>query len=358
MHAVLTLGVAAGVAVVATPVAGRIACRLGAVDQPDERRVNRRQGIPLLGGLAVALGFAAGLLVPYLLGERDVLLPRHLAGQFVGGLVLLTLGVIDDRWPLSARVKLPVQLAAAAVAILAGFRIDHLTDPVSRNVVWFGEPLVWALTMLWIVGITNAVNLMDGLDGLATGIGLIIGATLTWVCWQGGPIEGVFVGLAFLGALLGFLPWNFPPARIFLGDTGALFIGYNLSLLALEGYSKLSVLTFVVPLLALAVPLMDTTLSIYRRLRRRASILSADRQHIHHRLLDSEGSHRSAVLSIWFLTACFCVIAVSFTSLEGWAALIFLSLVVLLTLRLLRNLGFFDVVETAPREHTGEEKGR
>jgi UDP-GlcNAc:undecaprenyl-phosphate GlcNAc-1-phosphate transferase len=221
--------------------------------------------------------------------------------------------------------------------------------------LYFPEPVVWIVTALWIVGITNAMNLMDGLDGLAAGIGCIIGATLTYIAFQADQMVGVFTGLAFLGALLGFLPYNFPPARIFLGDTGALFIGFNLSLLALEGYRKLSVLTFVVPLLALAVPLMDTTLSIYRRLRKRKSILSPDRQHMHHRLLASEGSHRSAVLSIWFLTACFCVIAVSFTNLEGTAALIFLALVFVLTLRLLRNLGFFEIGETPAKN--AEEKG-
>jgi UDP-GlcNAc:undecaprenyl-phosphate GlcNAc-1-phosphate transferase len=158
----------------------------------------------------------------------------------------------------------------------------------------------------------------------------------------------VLVGVALVGALLGFLPYNFPPARIFVGDTGALFIGYSLSLLALEGYQRVTLLTFIVPLLALAVPLIDTLLSILRRMRRRTSIVRADRLHIHHRLLESAGSHRSAVLSIYFLTACFCIIAVSFTRLEGYAAVLFLGAVVLLTLRLLRNLGFFEVGE--PRE--------
>jgi UDP-GlcNAc:undecaprenyl-phosphate GlcNAc-1-phosphate transferase len=198
---------------------------------------------------------------------------------------------------------------------------------------------------------------MDGLDGLAAGLGAIIGTTLTWICWEAGQPVGVLAGVAFVGAVLGFLPYNFPPARIFLGDTGALFIGFNLSLLALEGYRKLSVLTFVVPLLALAVPLMDTMLSIYRRIRRRASILSPDRQHMHHRLLDSAGSHRGAILSIYFLTVCFCVIAVSFTNLEGWLALVFLMLVIVLTLRMLRNLGFFDVGTARGADAPEEESG-
>jgi UDP-GlcNAc:undecaprenyl-phosphate GlcNAc-1-phosphate transferase len=342
----ITLLVAAGVAAAATPIVGRVAQALGIVDRPDERKVNRRQNIPLLGGIAVALGFFVGMATAMLLTGDSIAYRNHIEGQLLGSLILLTLGVVDDRWVLTARSKLVVQLLAAAVAIAYGFRIDHFNDPVTMNSWQLPVPIAWLVTLLWIVGITNAMNLMDGLDGLATGLGAIIGLTLTWICWQADQLLGVFAGVAFLGALLGFLPYNFPPARIFLGDTGALFIGFNLSLLALEGYRKLSVLTFVVPLLALAVPLLDTTLSIYRRIRRRKSILSPDRLHMHHRLLESEGSHRAAVLSIWFLTACFCVIAVSFTNLEGWAALVFLALVIVLTLRLLRNLGFFDVGET------------
>ncbi len=238
-----------------------------------------------------------------------------------------------------------VQVAAAAIAISFGYQIDHLTDPISREVWYFPTWLIWVLTTLWIVVVTNSINLMDGLDGLASGVAAIIAVTLTFIAWQGNHVLGVLVGVALVGALLGFLPYNFPPARIFVGDTGALFIGYSLSLLALEGYQRVTLLTFIVPLLALAVPLIDTMLSILRRMRRRTNIMKADRLHIHHRLLESEGSHRSAVLSIYFLTACFCIIAVSFTRLEGYAAMLFLGAVVLLTLRLLRNLGFFDVGE-------------
>jgi UDP-GlcNAc:undecaprenyl-phosphate GlcNAc-1-phosphate transferase len=336
---------ALGVSALATPMVARLAITLGVVDHPDERKVNRRPNIPLLGGISVALGFFVGLAVAILLAPEETGFLSHLEGLLLGGLLVLSLGALDDRWGLGAFPKITVQILAAGIAIAFGFQIDHLTDPISRQVWVFPTWLVWVLTTLWIVVVTNSLNLMDGLDGLASGIAAIIAATLTIIAWQGNHVLGMVVGVALVGALLGFLPYNFPPARIFVGDTGALFIGYSLSLLALEGYQRVTLLTFIVPLLALAVPLIDTLLSILRRLRRRTNIMKADRLHIHHRLLASEGSHRSAVLSIYFLTACFCIIAVSFTRLEGYAAVLFLGAVGLLTLRLLRNLGFFDVSE-------------
>ena len=337
----LTFCVAAAVAAAATPVTKLLARSLQVIDRPSERSVNLREGIPLLGGLAVALGLLVALSVSVVAMELAHT-KGHLEAYWIGGSLLLAIGVVDDRYSLRALPKLAVQIVAAGAAIHFGFRIDHLTDPVTLEVWMFPEWLVWLVTTLWIVGVTNAMNLMDGLDGLCTGIAVIIAVTLTYISWQSGLPEGVLVGVALTGALLGFLPYNFPPASIFLGDTGALFIGYCLSLLALEGYQKVTVLTFIVPLLALAVPIIDTLLSIFRRISRRVNPLAADRLHMHHRLLDSEGTDRAALLSIYFLTACFCVIAVSFTRLEGYAAILFLVAVAVLTIRLLRNMGFFD----------------
>ena len=187
------------------------------------------------------------------------------------------------------------------------------------------------------------MNLVDGLDGEAAGLGCIIALTLWLICWEVDQDVGVILGVALVGALIGFLPFNFPPARIFLGDTGALFIGYALSLLAIQGYigghRKAALLTFAVPMLALAVPLLDTGSSILRRIRSGRPILDADNLHFHHRLLASEGSERAAVLSLYFLTACFCIIALSFSRLRGYVALAFFAAVVLLTVRLLWNMG-------------------
>ncbi len=334
---------AAGVAALATPLTGRLAVALGAVDRPSERKVNAREGIPVLGGVAVALGCLAGLGSFLFLLDRETIDLTRVAGFLGGSLMLMVAGVLDDRFELNAWQKLPIQILAAIVAIQCGFRIDLFTDPFNATTHVLPEWIVWGLTLPWIVAVTNAMNLIDGLDGLSAGLGAIISATLIVICWQVGQMTGVVIGIALLGALLGFLPFNFPPARIFLGDTGALFIGYALALLSIQGYRKAALLTFVVPLLALAVPLLDTLLSVVRRVRMRRGIFSADRMHMHHRLLEKEGSQRRAVLWLYFQTTCFSIIAVSFARLEGYSAYIFLVAVVILTVRLLRNLGLFSI---------------
>lgn len=339
LHIVIPLGVAIVVAALATPLVSRLAQALNVIDRPNERKVNLRAQVPLMGGLAVALGCAVGMAAGLLLLGEDDVASRRLEGFLLGASLLLAIGAWDDRWGLRASPKLIVQVAAAAVAFHFGFQIDFIREPFTGTGFDLPVWLAWLATTVWIVAVTNAVNLIDGLDGLATGLGAIIATTLTLICWQAGQPAGVIIGVALVGALIGFLPFNFSPARIFLGDTGALFIGYALALLAIAGYRKAALLTFIVPLLALAVPLLDTGLSILRRIKNKRPIFDADRMHMHHRLLRSEGSQRAAVLSLYFLTACFCIIAVSFTRLQGYAAIAFLAAVVVLTVRLVRNLG-------------------
>ena len=342
----IVLSVAVATAAAATPIVMRLARGLGAIDRPNERKVSGRENMPLLGGLAVALGTLMGLAAAILTGVLETSPSEKFEGFVVGGSLLILIGAWDDRWGLTASPKLLVQIVAACIAVFYGFRIEEFYEPISGFKFEFPAWLSWSVTILWIVLVTNAINLIDGIDGEATGIAAIIAATLVVICWQTNQLSGVVLGLAVLGALLGFLPFNFPPARIFLGDTGALFIGYALALLALEGYvgghRKAALLTFAIPLMALAVPLLDTLLSIQRRIRNHRPIFAADNLHMHHRLLASEGSQRGAVLSLYFVTACFCVIAVSFSRLEGYLALIFFGAVVVLTLRLLANLGAFS----------------
>lgn len=338
----IPLAVGLGVSAVVTPPVARLARALGFVDQPSERSVAHRPGIPLLGGVAVAIGFFAALGTGFVLGDLPVL-PSHLVGFVTGAGIILAVGILDDRVGLGAMTKFGGQFLAALIAVGAGYKLGHITEPISGTTFLLPQVMVWVVSVLWIVGVTNAINLVDGLDGLATGVGAIICITLTVILVQAGQIFGAVMGVALLGGLLGFLPYNFPPARIFLGDTGALFIGYSLSLLALEGYRQVTVITFVVPLLALAVPILDTGLSILRRLRTGKPLFTGDRLHIHHRLLDRQGSPRAAVLQFYFLTACFSLIAVSFTGLHRYVAGPCLVFVVILTLRLLHNMGVLSL---------------
>jgi UDP-GlcNAc:undecaprenyl-phosphate GlcNAc-1-phosphate transferase len=352
IRAIAIVVVAAGISTLSTPLVIRFATSIGAVDRPNERKVSRRSSMPLLGGLAVGLGCGGGLIAAHFLSLGGGL-SMQVAGFAAGGVILLLAGAWDDRFTMPVLAKLFFQIAAAVIAVKVGFRVDIFSDPISATTFAVPTWILWPVSLLWIVGVTNAMNLIDGLDGLSSGIGAIIAATLTIICWQAGQWLGVVIGLALFGALIGYLPYNFPPARIFLGDTGSLLIGYGLALLALEGYRKAAFLAFLVPMLALAIPLLDTSLSILRRLRNGRSVFSADRLHMHHRLLHREGSHKSAVLMLYFLTGCFCMIAISFSQIHGWLTFVYLAAVVAVTVRLLRNLDAFslEVQSGAPPDH-------
>jgi UDP-GlcNAc:undecaprenyl-phosphate GlcNAc-1-phosphate transferase len=345
----IPLSVAIAGAALATPLVARTARALRIVDHPSGRGVSSRSGMPLAGGLAVATGFAVGLAAA-LYALKESIPPGRLDGLIAGATVMIVAGICDDRWGMKAWSKFLVQTVAAAIAIGHGFEINHFTEPLTGTIFQLPVWLTWVVSTLWIVGITNALNLVDGLDGLAAGMGAIIGATLAAIAWQTGQPFGVCVGVALVGSLLGFLPYNFWPARIFLGDTGSLFIGYVLALIALDGYRQLSLITFVVPLLALAVPIIDTFLSILRRLRKGTPIFSGDRLHMHHRLLATEGSQRAAVFQIYLVTAAFCLIALSFTRLHGTMAAFFLIAVLALTVRMLWNLDALSLEGGEPEE--------
>ena len=342
----LPLAVAIVVTAICTPFVARFARMCGAVDRPNERKISNRGGMPLMGGVAVAAGVCAGLLAVELVNGPDILPMDRLRGFLFGGGLVLGVGMIDDRFGMGAVAKLAGQIAAASIAFHAGFAIESFRFPMTGESFELQWWVSYSVTLFWIVAVTNAVNLIDGLDGLATGISMIMAVTMTYVCFVADQMTGVIFGAVIIGGALGFLPYNFPPARIFLGDTGALYLGFSISLLALEGYMggfrKASVLPFVVPLMALAVPLMDTLLSIVRRLRSGSGVFSADDMHMHHRLLRTEGSHARAVFFLYLLTACFCSISVYFAILEDLRlGFVLLAIVLILTIRLLRNLGLF-----------------
>ncbi|MGH7858824.1 MAG: hypothetical protein ACREQY_15970 [Candidatus Binatia bacterium] len=286
-----------------TPMVRWLACRIGAIDLPHARRVHV-EAIPRLGGLAIygalAVTFSIAFAIDWFTFDPLAGYATDLPALIVGATLVMLLGVIDDFRPLGPAVKLSIQLLAAIVLVSVGYQIQKVGG---AEIGLLGVPL----TLLWVVGITNAFNLIDGLDGLAAGVGLIVSATLFAILVQGGRVGEALVLCALGGALLGFLRYNFHPARIFLGDSGSLLLGFVLAAVSIQASKKLSTaIALGVPILVLGLPIMDTSLAVARRALGRTAILRPDRGHIHHRLLELGFTHRSAVLVLYGACALSC----------------------------------------------------
>jgi len=309
----LALAAAALASFLLTPLAIRFAPRIGAIDHPGEVRRVHRQPIPRTGGLAVAAAFvgvgAIGLLANELFSFgpplRSVRMPQVLA-LFGGVAVGTAVGYLDDRYQLRARWQMLGQLLLAGIALLAGVLIENVVNPLGGPSIRLEGAAAMAVTTLWIVGMINSANFVDGLDGLLAGIALIAAVTLGFVSLIELPVQPAVAVLCGLlaGALLGFLPYNFNPARVFIGTTGVFAVGYALAVLSVLGSAKV-----LVALLVLGVPIIDTFWIIIRRLAERRSPFSADRGHFHHRLLDLGLSHRQVVLVIYGLCIVLAVLA-------------------------------------------------
>ena len=299
----LALG-AAALALALTPLARALALRVGALDHPGPRRIHAAP-TPRFGGLAIA---AAVLLVAWLArvlpGPARELDPRPLLGLTCAALPILALGVLDDVRGVGPWGKLAVQAFAAIVLTRFGYGVPLLTNPFGPAVVTGAWSM--PLTVLWVIVLTNAINLIDGLDGLASGLVAIACAAL-WVTARGhGDFYVMFVGSLLLGACVGFLWWNRPPARVFMGDTGSQFLGLTLSALSLlENRKGTAALTLLLPLVALGLPIADGTLAFVRRLVRGRHVFRGDAGHIHHRLLDAGLSPRGTLAALWALSAVF-----------------------------------------------------
>jgi UDP-GlcNAc:undecaprenyl-phosphate GlcNAc-1-phosphate transferase len=317
---------AAGLSFVLTPLAIRLATRWGAIDQPDAERRVHRLPIPRGGGMAVAVSFVVvGVVVVWLdqvqhpntINPGNIDAPELLA-LFGGVVVAATFGFVDDRWQIRARWQLLAQLLLAAIAIVGGVLIVTVANPFGflggafsgDELRGISYPISVALTALWIVGMINSVNFIDGLDGLSTGICLIAALTLGIIsltniqsALQPQPMVGL-LSAVLVGALAGFLPWNFYPARVFTGTTGVFVMGYALALLSILGAGKVAV-----ALLVLGVPIIDTFWIIIRRVSAGHSPFTPDRGHFHHRLLDLGLTHRGAVLVIYAISVLLAVLS-------------------------------------------------
>ncbi|MBR5543381.1 MAG: undecaprenyl/decaprenyl-phosphate alpha-N-acetylglucosaminyl 1-phosphate transferase [Oscillospiraceae bacterium] len=319
-------------AFILTPLAKRIAYKIGAIDVPKDDRRMHKKPIPRLGGLAVFFAFLVSvvLLVP---------MEKELQGILLGSVIIVILGVIDDSISLPAMVKFLVQIVAALVVVLHGTEIDVLS-----NVNVFSEQAYLSLggwgipvTVVWIVAITNAVNLIDGLDGLSVGVCTIASVSLLLIAAIVSEFNVAVIMAALAGACIGFLPYNMNPAKMFVGDTGATFLGFILATMSIQGMFKTyAILSFAVPFLILGLPIFDTAFAICRRLLNGQSPMHADRGHVHHRLIDMGFSQKQTVLILYLVSGIFGVAAVLLTSSGAVRALLFVVAVILAAIIALR----------------------
>ena len=332
----LSLALAAlAVSLAATPVVMALARRSGALDRPGPRRVHR-EPVPTLGGLALVaavLGVAwAARVLP---GPASALDARPLAGLTLAAIPIVALGVRDDLAGVTPWVKLALQACAALVLVLFGYGIPLISNPFGGAIAsgWLGIPL----TVAWVIVVVNAINLIDGLDGLAAGVVMIAAAALWWVSRAHSDFYVMFFASLLMGGTLGFLRYNFPPARVFMGDTGSQFLGLTLAAVSLlQNRKGTAAVTLLFPLVALGLPIADVALAFARRILGGQPVFRPDTGHIHHRLVRLGLSERGAVISLWYLCACFGAMAIVLDQLPRGYALLLIGLL---------GIGLFIVFE-------------
>jgi UDP-GlcNAc:undecaprenyl-phosphate/decaprenyl-phosphate GlcNAc-1-phosphate transferase len=301
---------------IVTPWVIKLAKLIGVVDQPDQRKVHTK-AMPRMGGLAIFIGVLAGYFTSGLYKEP-------IASITLGALVIVAVGLLDDKFALSPKLKLLGQLLAAGIVVYSGLTIEFLYIPFFDRIdIGF---LAIPMTILWVIGITNAINLIDGLDGLAAGISSISLATIAFMAFMNGKVLILTLALIVLASAVGFLFYNFHPAKIFMGDTGSLFLGYMIAVLSLLGlYKSVTLFSFVVPVLILGVPLFDTIFAIIRRVVNKKPISAPDKSHLHHRLISLGFSHRETVLIIYALGLFFSISAIIFTKATLWGSVLLIA---------------------------------
>jgi UDP-GlcNAc:undecaprenyl-phosphate GlcNAc-1-phosphate transferase len=304
-YSILIVGVCLIIVAAIIPFIKKIAIHIGALDIPNERKVHTTP-IPRLGGLGIFIGFLCGYMI---FAKSSIQMNSILIGSFI---ILLT-GIFDDIKPINAKAKLLGQILASCVIVFYG-------NILLNNITIFGLDLnfgifAYPITILFIVACTNIINLIDGLDGLAGGVSSIFYLSTIIICFfQGRYMELEFIlALLMLGSTLGFLIHNFHPARIFAGDSGALFMGFTIAIMSLLGFKTTAITSIFIPIAILAVPILDTLFAIIRRLLKHQSISTPDKQHLHHQLLKMKFSHRNTVLIIYLITALFSTASILYT---------------------------------------------
>ncbi len=313
---VLSFVVSFVIAFATTPFVKKLAVKIGAIDTPKDKRRVHKKPTPLVGGLAIFFGFlVSALLFP----EFSI----EILGMLLGSVIIVILGIFDDKYDLPAKFKFVIQIIAATIPVCMGVRIERIILPfLESNGFEFGW-LSYPITILWIVALTNAVNLIDGLDGLAAGVSSIASLSIFAVALMQGNLVIAILTAALVGACFGFLPYNFNPASIFMGDTGSTFLGFVLATVSVMGLFKIhAIISFAVPFIAFGIPIFDTSFAILRRLKEHRPIMSPDRGHLHHRLLDRGFSVKQAVLIIYAICILLGVIAFMCFKSKIWTLVI------------------------------------
>lgn len=318
------------IALLLTPLVKRFAFWVGATDQPNGRKVHTKI-MPRLGGLAIFLAFVgAFFVVSPVLNDYNY---DAALGLLLGGTVIVITGALDDRFQLRPRYKLLGQLVAAGIVVAFGMRIELSSLPFIGDMLANAEWISIPVTILWIVGVSNALNLIDGLDGLSAGVSGIATLTIFVLALIVPSVTVSLLSIILLGAIVGFLFYNFHPAKIFMGDSGSLFLGFALATLSILGFKQATVVSLLIPILILGVPLSDTALAILRRLVNKKPISAPDKNHLHHCLLQLGFSHRVTVLIIYGIALIFSgsaiVCTILLTKETTWA--VFLIIGILLT---------------------------
>lgn len=322
-YVMLALLVALVVSFLASPIVKNFAYKVGAIDVPKDARRMHKKPIPRLGGLAIFLGFMISviLFVP-IRGDREM------QSILLGAVIIVVLGVVDDIMALPAMLKFVVQIVAALIPVMNGVVIQAVSNPniFSSEAYWVFGWLSVPVTVIWIVAVTNSVNLIDGLDGLANGVSAISATTVLVIALLASEAQVALVMAALVGASVGFMPYNQNPAKMFMGDTGATFLGYILATMSIQGLFKFyAVVSFVVPFLILGLPIFDTAFAFIRRIAHGQSPMHADRSHIHHRLIDMGLNQKQAVATLYVISAILGLSAVVLTTGGEGKAMIFFA---------------------------------
>lgn len=327
------------ISLILTPVVIKVGPKFGYLDIPKDNRRMHKRPMPIAGGVAIYLAATVAILV-------FIPLNKNIISLLIGSTVILISGLLDDKYSISPKAKIFFQLVAGLIIALSGSQIEFFTNIIStKEVVWL-KYLSIPVTLFWICGITNTVNLIDGLDGLAAGISLISAISLMCIALKMNLLAVAIIAAAIGGGCLGFLPYNFNPAKIFMGDTGALYLGFMLSYISIQGVMKYATtLMIFVPVLVLGVPVFDTAFAMIRRYISGKKIFAADKGHLHHRLLALGLTQRQTVLILYAISLIFGILANVISDFDPVIGIIISLLIIILIFLVGWLSGMFKTVK-------------